>query len=417
VTVSLPLNEVERILGVTLSADEIADILRRLQFGVVHKGDVLAVTVPDHRLDIGYLNDPADADIADVIGQADLIEEIARIYGYDRIPPTLIVDELPPQRNHPALTREEKVRDMLAKAGLQEIINYRLTTPEAEARLVPPGAESDLPPEDYIQLANPSSVDRRVMRHTVLNGMLETAAANSRWQERLALFEISHVYLPVTGQKLPTEPRHLGLLLTGERMLPAWQEPGDRLPLMNFYDLKGVVETLVDALHLEEVTFAAADHSTYFPGRVAALHLSGEVVGHLGELHPLVREAYELPDQPVMVAEFDLEKLLADVPDQFPVKAITNYPAVYQDIAVVVDENVPAADVARVIEDSGGFLLRKARLFDVYRGDQIGPNKKSLAYALTIQAPDKTLRDRDADGVRARIVKALKEKLNAALRE
>ena len=417
VTVDLPLSEVERILGIPLSADEVSDILKRLQFGVSQKGDVLTVTAPDHRTDIGYLNDPDDADIAEVVGQADLIEEIARIYGYDRIPNTLIVDELPPQHNNPTLTREEKARNVLVKAGLQEIISYRLTTPEAEARLVPPGAKSDLPNAEYVQLANPSSVDRSVMRHSVLNGMLETAAANSRWQQRLALFEISYIYLPVKGEKLPAEPRRLGLLLTGERALPAWQEPGEALPLMDYYDLKGIVEALVEELHLKDVTFAAAEHSTYFPGRVAALLLAGETVGHLGELHPLVRGAYELPDQPVMVAELDLDMLLADVPDQYPVEAIGNYPAVYQDIAVVVDEAIPASDVANVIEGAGGYLLREARLFDVYRGEQIGANKKSLAYALTIQAPDKTLRDKDADGVRARIVKALKEKLNATLRE
>lgn len=136
----------------------------------------------------------------------------------------------------------------------------------------------------------------------------------------------------------------------------------------------------------------------------------------LGELHPLVREAFALPDQPVLVAELDLEALLAEVPDLYDVEPVSPYPAIYQDIAVVVDEGTPAAEVEATIWEAGGELLRQVRLFDVYRGEQIGPAKKSLAYALTFQSNERTLRDEEADRVRARIVRALEKRLGAQLR-
>lgn len=418
ITVRLPMREVERILGIALSRDEIAGILTRLEFGVQPEGDdALLVTAPDHRLDIGYVSRPEHAAIADVVAQADVLEEIARIYGYDRLPNTLIADELPPQRTNESLVREERARDLLVKAGLQEIVAYRLTTPEREALLTPPGSRSDLPDAPYVKLANPVSQDKVVMRHSLLPGMLDIAAANARWRNRLAMFEIGKVYLPAAGERLPAEPRRLGLLLTGERDLPTWQAPPQPEPaLMDFFDLKGTVESLIEELHLKDARFEPVNHSTFFPGRTAQLIVNGREVGPLGELHPLVRSAFELPEQPVLVAEFDLEALLADMPDLYPIQPVSNYPAIYQDIAIVVPESTPAADVEAVIREAGSELLRGLRLFDVYRGNQVGPDRKSLAYSLTFQADDRTLRDRDADKVRERIVKALQHRLGARLR-
>ncbi len=418
VTVDLPLSEVARVLGVPLSQDEVAGILEGLEFSVERKGkDALRVTVPDHRLDIGAVNDPAHAGIADLVAQADLLEEIARIYGYDRLPNTLIEDELPPQRSNEELLREEQVRDILVKLGLQEIVPYRLTTPAHEAALTPPGAPSAWPDVPYVTLANPISQDKTVMRHTLLASMLDTAVANARWQARQMLFEVGKVYLPVEGQKLPYEPRRLGIVMLGQRDLPNWQDtPGMDIALMDTFDLKGVIEELVDGLHLGSVRYEAATHSTFFPGRVARLVVGGEAVGVLGELHPAVREAWGLPNMPVLVAELDLDALVAPVTDLHAVRPVSNYPAVYQDIALVLEEQVPAADIEAAIWEAGGWLLRGVRLFDTYRGEQIGAGKKSLAYALTFQADDKTLRDKDADRVRGKIVKSLEKRFAARLR-
>nr|MBN1228239.1 phenylalanine--tRNA ligase subunit beta [Anaerolineae bacterium] len=417
VTVDLPMSEVERILGIPLGRDEVAGILSSLEFAVEPVDDyTLRVTSPDHRLDIGFVNDPIHENIADVIAQADLIEEIARIYGYDRIPDTLIEDVLPPQRENSGLEREEAVRDLLVNAGLQEIITYRLTTPEHEALLTPHGARSDWPDLPYITLANPISQDKVAMRHTILAGMLTTLAKNTRYCERQALFEVGKVYLPTKNNRLPDEPRHLAIAMTGIRIPPDWQDPDKKPVQMDFFDLKGIIEMLVARLHLPEPRFEVAEHNTFFPGRTASLLIAGELVGTLGELHPLVRERFELPDQPVMIAEFNLDKLLKGMPEAHHVRAVSSYPAAYQDIAVVVEEQVPAAEVEGVIQKAGGALLRGVDLFDVYRGEQIGANRKSLAYSLIFQADDRTLRDQDANKLREKIVKALRKELNAELR-
>jgi phenylalanyl-tRNA synthetase beta chain len=238
---------------------------------------------------------------------------------------------------------------------------------------------------------------------------------NARWRERQALFEIGKVFWPAEGELLPEEPRRLCIALTGPRNLPAWQGYDDEA--MDYYDLKGIVETLLEAMTLSEVSFQPTEHNTFHPGRAAALIVDGKEVGVLGEIHPLVAEAFELGEYPVVAAECDLEALLAIAPPAHAITPVSRFEAVYQDIAVIVDEGTPAAEVEAIIGQAGGDLLRSVRLFDVYRGEQIGAGKKSLAYALTFQADDRTLREKDASKMRDKIVKTLGKKLGAKLRE
>jgi phenylalanyl-tRNA synthetase beta chain len=247
--------------------------------------------------------------------------------------------------------------------------------------------------------------------------MLDIARANARWRTRQALFEIGKVYWPVEGQNLPAEPTHVCLLLIGERTPAAWPDSGQTGGPMDYYDLKAVVEALVDGLHVPDVTFEPGTHSTFYPGRTATMKLDGKPVGTLGELHPLVRQAFELPDQAVLVAELDLDALIAASQKLYSVEPVSSFPANYHDIAVMVDEATHADAVEAVIRENGGNLLVAVRLFDVFRGDQIGSGKKSLAYGLTFQAADRTVGDQEADKQRKRIKKALEEKLEARLRE
>jgi phenylalanyl-tRNA synthetase beta chain len=421
--------EVERILGTPLSVKEIVRALEALEFKCRVKSPksqvqrrksasrrlrtfdfeletVIKVTVPDHRLDIG----------TGVVGQADLIEEIARIYGYEKIPETQIADALPPQHGRHGLELEERARDLLIAngAGLQEIATYALTSPEKERRLLPAAT----PPDDrpYVTLVNPIVVDRVVMRHSLLGSVLEVMAANSRVRDRLALFEIGPVYLVSEGEALPDEPRRLAMALTGPRDPLAWQGADRRL--MDFFDLKGVVEALTEGLHLTGVTYAPGAHPSLMPGRAARLLLDGQHAGWLGELHPLVRENFDLPEQPVLVADLDFERLLSSAAERArnAVSAVPGFPPVKEDLAVIVDEGVAGAHVQSLIEAAGGQLLSSVTLFDLYRGEQIGARKKSLAYRLTYQALDRTLTDAEVAKARARIVKRLQEELGATLR-
>jgi phenylalanyl-tRNA synthetase beta chain len=395
--------EVMRIGGINPGKGEIKRLLEALEFHVEEHDDCLLVTNPDHRLDIE--------------GTHDLIEEVCRVYGYDRLPATEMSDTLPPQRNNPPLENEERIKDVLTQLGLQEVITYRLTTPEREARLLPPGA--GVPPDDrpYVTLTNPITVDRVVMRHSALASMLEVAATNSRFRERIAIFEIGKIFLASEEGILPDELRRLSLVLTGPRQRRFWQENGQPEAL-DFFDLKGIVETLLDELHVEGLAVEATSHPTFRPGYTARLRLGDRQLGIMGELHPLVVEGFDIrSDYAVIAAELDQELLLKHIPDQFEVEPVPIYPAVHEDLAIVVDKGIPAADVEAVIRRAGGFLLKDVDLFDIYEGDQIAAGKKSLAYHLAFQAPDKTLTDKTVHKNRQRILKQLERQLGAKLRQ
>ncbi|MFQ5349997.1 MAG: phenylalanine--tRNA ligase subunit beta, partial [Thermoanaerobaculia bacterium] len=401
--VQLPVAEIARALGVEIPVDEAIRILEALEFGVESDGEVLMVTAPDSRLDIGE----------GVVGVADLVEEIARIWGYERIPETQISDTIPPQRANPAVELEERARDLLARLGLQEVVTYRLTTPEREARARRPGAAADGRP--YVELRNPISADRRVMRHELLPGVLEVAAANARQRDSLALFEIGHVFLPARGEPLPREPRRLAIVLAGAREAAGWdrQEP----PAFDLFDLKGVVEAFAADLQLPTLTVAADDQPGLHPGRAARLELAGTPIGFLGELDPEVRTGYEFPFAAVLAAELDLEQLLEAIPERFAAAAVSAFPPVVEDLAFDVAEGVTAAVVEEVVVAAGGELLRGIELFDLFRGEQLGDGRKSLAYRLTYQALDRTLTDADVAQVRRAVVVAVEQATGGRLRE
>lgn len=410
VVVQLPISEVSRLLGFDIPKDEIVAILQRLDFAVEDKGDALTVTAPDSRMDIG----------TGIVGQADLIEDISRIYGYNRIPDTQISDDMPPQRGNPDLDRENRARNILAAAGLREVINYRLTTPEREGQLVPPNAENSWEAHDYVELANPISSDKTVMRQTLLAGLLEIAEWNNRHTQRQALFEIGNVYYADSGETLPLEPRRLGILMTGTRLRPDWQYPEAGL-VFDFFDLKGVIIALLDGLRItpDMIDIQPANHTTFRPGRTASLSVGGEQIGTFGEVHPLVQEAFGIEidlERPILVAELDLERLLAYTRADHKVAPVPTQPAVYQDISLVAARSLPAHEIEAAIWKAGGDLLVGVELFDVYTGEQIPDDQKSLAYALTYQHPEETLTDKAVAKVHKKIVGALEHQLGAKLR-
>jgi len=399
VTVTLPVAEVKRLLGFDIEVEKIAQILESLEFRseISSQRSEIVVTAPDHRTDI--------------TGPHDLIEEIARIYGLDRIPRTALNGELPPQRANPSLDFEEHVRDLLVNVGLVEAVTYAMTTPQAEARLLPGERPDDRP---YVGLANPISAERSHLRHTLLASLLESAASNSRHHDHVALFSIDKVYLASEDGPLPDEPRRLAIVLTGARDPESWQK-SDRTAL-DFYDLKGVIEAVLAGLDNTGAKFEAIEHPTYYPGRTARLSVGERVIGTLGEVHPQVCEVFNFPDQPVMASELDFEALLAVTPAISRIADVPRFPAMTEDLALIVDDKVSAEKVQATIMAAGaGTVLKSAHVFDVFKGEQIDAEKKSLAYRLTYQA-DRTLTDEEVTKVRAQIVTRLREELNAVLR-
>jgi phenylalanyl-tRNA synthetase beta chain len=400
--VELSTDEIQRWLGITLSVDEAAEILRRLEFAVEVNGTLVRAIAPDHRLDIGE----------GITGKADLIEEIARVYGYDRIPETRMADELPPQRDNPALQYEEQIRDLLVEMGLQEVVNYRLTSPDREARRLPPDVSPDDKP--YVRLANPIASDRFVLRHSLLSSLLEVAERNARLRERMGLFEIGPIFLASEEGDLPDELHRLSLILTGPRSLAGWQK-ADTAPL-DFYDLKGILEGLFSGLRVENVHYQPSNFPIFHPGKCARVMFGERECGVLGELHPLVREHYDLPPTPLLAADLDLDLLLNAIPAGYAVQPVPSFPPTLEDLAVVVEQTLPADRVEAVIRLGGGKMVKNVRLFDVYTGAQVGLGKKSLAYSLTYQADDRTLTDKDAAQIRQRIIRRLEQDLGATIR-
>ncbi|MGD8455325.1 MAG: phenylalanine--tRNA ligase subunit beta [Anaerolineales bacterium] len=396
--------DVERWLGIELSAKEIAEILTRLGFETKVNGDTIHTLTPDHRLDIDA--DPVNA-------KADLMEEIARIYGYENIPETRMSDSLPPQRNNFKLDFEEKLRDILVALGLQEIITYSLTSPERESRRFGGEVESD--PTPYVKLLNPIAADRYVMRKSLMAGVLEILEQNARFQERIAVFEIGHVYLASEEGALPDEISRLVVAMTGPRNHPSWQ--GADRGLFDFFDLKGILEKTFAGLHLSAVEYKPHQHPVFHPGKCARIYAEDKQLGVMGELHPAVHARHDLPDSPVLAAILYLDVLQPLAPIRHEVTSVSPYPPVLEDIALIVEEDIPAAAVEAMILQTGGKTVAAATLFDIYRGEQIGKGKKSLAYSLTYQAPDRTLTDKEVAKVRNKIVKRLEREVNARLRD
>ncbi len=298
---------------------------------------------------------------------------------------------------------------------MRENISYRLTTPEREALLVPSGEVSSLPLADYVELANPIASDKVVMRHTLLANLLSNAQANARYSPRQQVFEIGSVYLAHDDQPLPDEPRRLALLMTGARDPEAWMEgePGQNV---DFFDLKGVVERLLEGLRVSGASYLRAEHSSFHPGRSARLMIEDADLGVFGEAHPLVAQRFDLSGAPVLLAEFDLDALLRLVPEVVKIRPLPVKPPVYQDIALIVPEETPAVQVADAIREAGGDLLKEVRLFDLYRGDSIPEGHKSLAYRLTYQTDERTLTDQEVAQVHSRIVRTLHHRIGARLR-
>jgi phenylalanyl-tRNA synthetase beta chain len=399
--ITLRASEIKRLLGIDFPVDEAARILQSLEFTVEKQdADTLRVTTPPHRLDIQE-------------GEADLIEDLARIAGYDKLPATLLADQLPAQHTNEPLVFEDRVRDILASVGLQEAITYSLTTPEREAPLGIAG-------NTHVQLVNPISSDRGVMRQSLLTNLLEVLATNLRTIDDVRLFEIGSVYLPREEANLPDEPRRLAVVMTGKRGVEYWQDSatGATKPVpLDFFDLKGIVESLVADLHLTDVKYQPSQATYLHPARAAELLTGHKSVGHFGQMHPRVAIQCGFDTQrTILVGEFDLEAMRAAAPDRYKYTPVPRFPAALRDIAILVDESVPAEKLEAEIRAGGGDLLSSVWLFDVFKGGNLAPGKKSLAYALSYQADDRTLVDKEVDKAHKKIEERLKRTLNAEIR-
>ena len=407
--ISLHGSRLESLLGVEIERADAAESLARLGFRVAPEGGSdLRATVPFHR---HY----------DITREVDLVEEVGRLHGFDRLPRTL-----PAHADRVGgLTREQvsrrRVEDLLRDLGFDEIKSWSIVDAAIADRLRLP---ADDPRRRAVATHNPISADQVQMRTTLVGGLLDAARHNlARNAERVALFESGRVYLsepapreggPLGGQfagdvQPPAcEPHRIGALLVGELTPPPWARGAPADPgASGFFSLKGVVELLASGLGAKLSLSPAAQPFTH-PGRSAAVELGGGAIGWVGELHPLVARAWDLPGATAF--ELELAPLLAaSSVGAERYEDVTTFPAVLQDLAVTIAEEIPAQRVIDAVREGGGELLTRARVFDVYRGEQLGPGAKSLALRLEFRAPDRTLTDSEVGELRERIRSRLAE--------
>jgi phenylalanyl-tRNA synthetase beta chain len=386
----------ERLLGQRIEPGQVDAILDRLGFEPQRQDGSVAVSVP-------YWRD------SDVQREVDLIEEVARIHGLDNLPTTLPGRESAVGRLTDSQRLRRRIEDLLRDRGLDECISYSFTSPETLARL----RLGDVP---LLRIDNPISEDLSAMRPLLLPGLLDTARHNAaHGRPGLALFESAHVYRPSRpldevpegsphGATPALERHHLGVVLT-EAAPGGWRS--DARPA-DFYAARGLLEALMGAIGVDW-TLEPGERPYLHPGRAATV-LAGDErkAGWIGELHPLVAREWELEGS-VAAFELDFDLLAELAPEVRRYSELSPFPAVIQDIAVVVDEDVPAAEVEEAVRDGAGDLLERLSLFDVYRGEQIGEGNKSLALRLEFRAPDRTLTDEEVAERRAAVERELAE--------
>ncbi|MGE5576555.1 MAG: phenylalanine--tRNA ligase subunit beta [Syntrophothermus sp.] len=413
--IDLRIDRVNAVLGTSLDADEVAAILRRLpgvevleaQTGANRSassagstgagGPVLKVVVPTYR--------------GDLTEEIDLVEEVARLYGYNRIRATLpsgVADQ-------PGKTAGQKLADVarnsLVSSGLSEVVTYSIVAKNAVDRI-------KLAPEDKrrraVELIMPLSEEQAVMRTTLLPSMLDTVASNvHRRNLDVQIFELGRTYLPTTPDSLPKETLVLAGAMTGLVVEPHWDRRNRKV---DFYDLKGALEALLVDLGVERYSFVPASDPTFHPGRTAELVVDGQTVGILGEVHPQVAKNYDLPGQTYLF-ELNFDNLIKAPKRSATYRQLPRYPSVVRDLALVVKDAVPSDKVVEVIRKAGGELVEDVQLFDLYRGAPIEPGHKNLAFSLRYRAQDRTLTDREVEEAQARIESALARETGARLRK
>jgi len=395
-TIRLRLDRVNHVLGTNISPGEIEGYLRRLSFPVEVGESELLVDIPSYRPDLSI--------------EEDLIEEVARLHGYDNISSEL----QPAVPTHGYRTDYQIFRNKLlgyAANMMREVITYSFINPRWLDILEVP---EDHHLRSTVRLANPFSEEQGIMRTTLLPSLLETAARNlARRNEDLAIFEMGSVYWPQESELLPREAPMMAGLVTG-KVPGGWQGKKGEL---DFFFLKGIVEELFARLHLEGVKFSPAmpEHS-YHPGRNAVITAGDIRIGNIGEIHPRVLERIDIESR-VCAFEIDVDRLYEAITlSGHRIQGISKYPAVKRDLALVVPEEVNAADLAETIKKSGTDLLVKVELFDVYRSPQLGEGVKSLAFALTFQSYQHTLQDEEINRIISGVLQKTEEVFGARLR-
>ena len=393
VQIRLRPERVNFVLGTEIAPDQMGDILTHLGFTV---SDDFDVTAPTFR--------------PDVEREIDLIEEIARVYGYDNIPITLPKGDIPTPKVDPRAELREQIKTYLLDCGMMEAINYSFYHPNVFDRI---RLDPDDSLREALRIRNPLVEDFSTMRTTLIPSLLENAQRNRNHQVNdVQLVEIAKVFIPTEEGEYPNELERVASIIAGDVGAGVYGDP--RRPA-DFFDIKGIVEGLLEVCGISDYVIDRTEHPTFHPGRTAEIHVNGQQLCILGEVHPAVLENYDLPDHAYLF-ELDFERLVevAKLIKEF--ESIPIYPSVSRDLAIVLGADIRSSEPLNIIKSAGGELVNSVRLFDLYTGEQVPEGKKSLAYAIEYHLKTQTLTDEIVDGVHGKIVRELERKLGAELR-
>ena len=382
VTLPLEPEKINALLGTDIPEADMVEYLRREEVPVADG----QIQVPSWRPDLRCM--------------ADIAEEVARFYGYNKIPTTLMRGTTTRGGYSETAMLENQAGAAARSLGYSEIITYSFVSPASfDAVRVP----KDSPLRKTLKLVNPLGEDTSIMRTIILPSMLDILSRNYAMKNKgVKLYELGRVYLPVDGQDLPDEPRHLIFGTYGEHE--------------TFFTMKGEIDALLELLNVKPAEYVAnRENPSYHPGRCADILIDGKLAGTIGQIHPLVAETYGIGGE-VYVADLDFTTIEASLAEERVFHSLPRFPAVTRDLALVCDENLTVGELERCISKAAGKLLRKIDLFDIYRGPGVPMGKKSVAFSLELRADDRTLTDEDSTGVVDRVLKALKEEKDVTLR-
>ncbi|PCJ52629.1 MAG: phenylalanine--tRNA ligase subunit beta [Candidatus Hydrogenedentota bacterium] len=393
--ITLNFHRVEKVLGTNVSSETQLNILKTLGFSVTEPSeDDAIIHVPPRR--------------HDATREADLIEEIARLFGFENIEPTLPRVRPVEARYAPSFQRHRDLRNHILSCGLTEFFNWTFTNrPDMEKA----GLTKDI--DTLILLENPLSEKQEGMRTSLLPGLLNTASFNLRKNRKsLSAFELGPVYTSSPNQENGLQHNELGIVLSGSAGEKFWGNPQH---LLDIFDLKGIVEGIMANLSMDDFTISAAQRDSFADGACAEISLKGNVIGIMGQINLDVAQNFEI-EHPIFIAILDTDKLLKSKQSTVVYQGTSDHPPSLRDLAVLVNDDIPAGDLIRAAQKAGGKNLAQVSIFDIYRGKQVEQGKKSVALSLIFQSKERTLTDKDTDKACNKIVKSMEHQFGAQLR-
>lgn len=381
--VKLRKDKCNKLIGIDISIEEMAKILNRLEIETKISGDELTAYVPTFRFDISI--------------EEDLIEEVARIYGFDNITPKPLEGNITVGGKPELRLLEERVKDVLFSLGCSEFMTYSFVSPSNFDKL---NIAKDDEIRNVVKLINPLGEEYSIMRTTLVSNMLEVLSRNEhRGNQDVAGFEFGNIFIP-QGEDLPREEHKLTI---------GFYDLGD------FYYLKELIEKALWKIGVNNLTYKRANENYLHPGRSAEIYLGDEKIGVFGEVHPSVLKNYEMKKR-AYVAEIEFEKLLPHAIENYKYKSLPKYPAMKRDLAIVIDEDIDAYEIEKIAKSQCNNLLESFNIFDIYTGDNIGKDKKSVAFSMIFRSQDRTLVEKEINEIVEKVVEELKNKIDAHLR-